>query len=157
MEESGFQWACPMYVTSLTRFQNSPIFFKYSLTTQTQIEFPKGIKTVFIVKKWKDKASSDAALALVDLLITVQPQKKPKIHYQDYGCKIFLEQIVIEEEEFLNRADVWDISKRSEIDILIVLGGDGTLLHANSLFQGFHLKYFSKIVLFDIFLLLLFG
>jgi len=94
------------------------------IPSQTQIEFPGGIKTVFLVKKWKDKAATDAAIAVANYL------------RDKYGCSIVVEAHVVESDD-LGECSVWkkEGEKAMEVDIVIILGGDGTLLHANSLFQ----------------------
>ena len=44
----------------------------------------------------------------------------------------------VAESDDLGECAIWkkEGDKAMEVDIVIILGGDGTLLHANSLFQG---------------------
>jgi len=83
----------------------------------------KSPPTVFIVKTWKTRSTSTALLEVAGFLRS------------KYQAKIVLERFVIEELE-LDFAIPFVADAPPPVDFIITIGGDGTLLFLNSLFQG---------------------
>lgn len=92
---------------------------------KTKIKFGKPIQTVYILKKWNDENTTRNTIELMNHLRDV------------YNVKIVVDTSLskvpnIGECTFTNENDV---EKLKEVDVIIVLGGDGTLLHLNSKLQ----------------------
>lgn len=91
---------------------------------ECRLQWVEPVKQVLICKKWKDDALTDIAKDLCQWL------------HEEKGCSVF----VIAEEDFpsycvkLNAETVHEFAE--DIDFIVCLGGDGTVLHVASLFNG---------------------
>lgn len=131
--------------------QLQPRYKEYSFFhLQTSIKFTSEFKTVMLIKKWRDPVATKALCEVIGHLREVRDQLL-HTHKQVYGTCIMVEPYVIEELQSSEDESALIASKEVQafdkdhpgkgIDFVVVLGGDGTLLHLNSLFQG--LRSFS--------------
>jgi NAD+ kinase len=95
------------------------------VSPKTKIKFGKPIQTVYIMKKWQDELVTKACVQLINYIkdkykVTVVLDSSLSTLQGIGEC-----QFVKENEE----------NKFKNVDIIILLGGDGTLLHLNSRLQ----------------------
>jgi len=105
---------------------------------------------VLIVKQWKNPATSAALKEIADwlkvlLLDTWRPAFWKIVylirgHFQtEHKVLVHVEPSV--KDEFPELIPVDPSCPGRDIDFVVVLGGDGTVLHLNSLFQGEVISY----------------
>jgi len=91
---------------------------------KVKLEWLNKPKKVLVVKKWKDSFVSDCFKQLVSWLVN------------EMNLDVIIEK---DDEDFFPELDRFDSARENvskyQIDLIICLGGDGTVLHTSSLFQ----------------------
>eukprot|EP01156_Anaeramoeba_ignava_P021740 Anaeramoba_ignava/c19659_g1_i1.p1 GENE.c19659_g1_i1~~c19659_g1_i1.p1 ORF type:complete len:180 (-),score=36.30 c19659_g1_i1:324-863(-) len=84
-------------------------------------------KNVLVIKKWKDPKTTKMAQTIINFLITLK-------------LKVFIEPSAVQD---LPSYTLFDIEQQSDlnkvIDFIITIGGDGTVIHACTLFKNQHI------------------
>lgn len=100
------------------------ITLRHSSLSATKIQFSNEIKSILIVKKWKDDEVLNATTQLVNHM---------RKEYSDVN--LFM---INDDETTAVVAGCTEVQKESctiGIDVVLLLGGDGTLMYLNSLLQ----------------------
>jgi len=95
-----------------------------SVPGSTPVKYRTKPSHAFLVKQWKNPHTTKALKEVAEWLIN------------EHGCTIYIEPSC--QEEFPEYQAIQTVSPGHDIDFAVVLGGDGTVLHLNSLFQGKH-------------------
>lgn len=109
--------------SEMTQISSAPFCSSAEIQVQTasaatQLKFETKPKTVLLIKQWKNDVATRTLLEIAAFLKSehqVQSVIEPSAKQEIPSLEVF--------------------SEKDEIDFCVVIGGDGTLLHLNSLFQ----------------------